>query len=116
MICPGQNTAWWTKDDIFEIECPNCKTSIEFFKDDQTRKCSKCRHKFYNPKLDMGCAEYCKFVDKCTAVKFKLAMGDVKWSYCFSCGEKFLSKGSNHIVCSDKCDKEHTFKWTGRKA
>ena len=45
--------------------CPECGTKVEFWKDDARRKCDKCGHQFYNPRLDLGCAEWCKYADKC---------------------------------------------------
>jgi ribosomal protein S27E len=65
MRCPGQDTRYWKTGDIFTIECPSCGEELEFFKDDQTRKCSECGERFFNPKMDLGCIEYCKFADKC---------------------------------------------------
>jgi putative nucleotidyltransferase with HDIG domain len=38
---------------------------VEFFKDDTTRKCPKCGHRFINPELDFGCASYCQFAEQC---------------------------------------------------
>ncbi len=64
-MCPGQNTAFWRPDDIFDITCPNCGTAVEFFKDEARRRCSGCGHVFVNPKLNEGCAKWCKFADKC---------------------------------------------------
>ena len=71
MQCPGQDTRYWKTGDIFEIKCPSCNTVVEFFKDDSSRKCSKCGEQFFNPKLDLGCAKHCKFADKCVAAKFQ---------------------------------------------
>lgn len=65
MKCPGQDSRFWKPESIFETECPNCGNSVEFFKDDPTRKCGHCGHKFANPKMDFGCAAYCKFADQC---------------------------------------------------
>ena len=39
--------------------------SVEFFKDDTTRKCVHCGHKFANPKMDFGCASYCQYAKEC---------------------------------------------------
>lgn len=63
--CPGQDTMFWKPGDIFEITCPNCRTIVEFYKDDARRKCPGCGHDFVNPKLDQGCAQWCQFADKC---------------------------------------------------
>jgi len=38
---------------------------VEFFKDESSRKCKNCGHKFVNPKMDFGCASYCKFAEQC---------------------------------------------------
>ena len=38
---------------------------MEFFKDDATRRCPKCKKKIVNPKMDFGCASYCKFAEQC---------------------------------------------------
>lgn len=65
MKCPGQDSRYWKKDAIFESKCPKCDAPVEFFKDDPSRKCSKCGHKFVNPKLDFGCASYCESAEQC---------------------------------------------------
>lgn len=65
MKCPGQDTQYWSEDAIFETECPECGSPMEFFKDDATRRCSSCKKKIANPKMDFGCASYCKFVEQC---------------------------------------------------
>jgi HD superfamily phosphodiesterase len=38
---------------------------MEFFKDEATRRCKKCGHKMVNPKMDFGCAAYCKYAEQC---------------------------------------------------
>ncbi len=63
--CPGQERFRWTPDDIFEIPCPHCRVDMEFFKDEPFRACPACRKRVPNPKIDLGCAEWCKFADKC---------------------------------------------------
>ena len=65
MKCPGQDTRYWEKGAIFEAKCPKCGADVEFFKDDTTRKCGSCGHKFLNPGMDFGCASYCKYADQC---------------------------------------------------
>lgn len=65
MKCPGQDTRYWKAGAIFEAECPNCGHSVEFFKDESTRKCKNCGHKLVNPTMDFGCAAYCKFAEQC---------------------------------------------------
>jgi hypothetical protein len=65
MKCPGQDTQYWNADAIFETQCPACGHPMEFFKDDATRRCSGCGKKQVNPKMDFGCAAYCKFAEAC---------------------------------------------------
>ena len=65
MKCPGQDTQFWDANAIFETPCPKCGIQVEFFKDDTTRKCGKCGHRFVNPKMDFGCAAYCNFAEQC---------------------------------------------------
>jgi hypothetical protein len=69
--CPGQDTRHWKSGDIFTVECPKCGAEIEFFKDDTRRRCAWCGHLFYNPKIAMGCAEWCQYADKCVPDLFK---------------------------------------------
>jgi hypothetical protein len=65
MKCPGQDTRFWKPGDIFVAECPKCGAEIEFFKDDTRRRCAWCGHLFYNPKVELGCAEWCQYAEKC---------------------------------------------------
>jgi len=65
MKCPGQDSRYWKPGAIFEEKCPECGHLVEFFKDDTTRKCPKCEHKFANPKMDFGCASYCQYAKEC---------------------------------------------------
>ena len=65
MKCPGQDSRNWKPGDIFDKPCPKCGSSVEFFKDEPVRRCKSCGHRFVNPKMDFGCAAYCKFADQC---------------------------------------------------
>ena len=65
MKCPGQDTLYWKPGAIFEAKCPKCDNAVEFFKDDTSRKCDKCGHRFVNPDMDFGCAAYCPYADQC---------------------------------------------------
>ncbi len=65
MRCPGQDWRYWKEDAIFEISCPFCGERVEFFKDDTTRKCPSCKKVIPNPRLDFGCAAYCKYAEVC---------------------------------------------------
>ncbi|MBF0452081.1 MAG: HD domain-containing protein [Candidatus Magnetomorum sp.] len=65
MKCPGQDSRYWKIDAISEVPCPKCGKSVEFFKDENTRKCDHCGHRFVNPNMDFGCAAYCKYAEQC---------------------------------------------------
>jgi hypothetical protein len=65
MKCPGQDSRYWKPGAIFESKCPKCGNEVEFFKDDTTRLCKKCGHRFLNPSMDFGCASYCQYAEQC---------------------------------------------------
>jgi predicted HD phosphohydrolase len=65
MKCPGQDSRYWKPGAIFEAKCPKCGHEMEFFKDDTTRRCKKCGHRFLNPDMDFGCASYCQYAEQC---------------------------------------------------
>ncbi|MCS7149573.1 MAG: hypothetical protein N2Z40_00550 [Caldimicrobium sp.] len=65
MKCPGQDLRYWREDAIFEVFCPFCKETMEFFRDDTVRRCSKCGKPVPNPRMDFGCAVYCKYAEAC---------------------------------------------------
>jgi len=63
--CPGQDKRFWSSKDIYEIKCPNCGADIELWKDDIRRVCKSCKKEVFNPKLDLSCAQWCQYADKC---------------------------------------------------
>jgi hypothetical protein len=63
--CPGQDTRFWKPEDIFTLNCPHCGNEIEFFKDEPFLGCRKCGKEVKNPRIDLGCAKWCKFADQC---------------------------------------------------
>ncbi len=65
MKCPGQDSQYWKPGAVFDVKCPKCGHEVEFFKDDPSRKCSACGHRFLNPDLDFGCASYCQYAEQC---------------------------------------------------
>ncbi len=65
MKCPGQDSRYWSGEDVFESPCKQCGNILEFFKDDSQRKCKKCGHITLNPKIDFGCASYCPHAEQC---------------------------------------------------
>ena len=47
--CPGLDQRFWKPDDIFEVACPGCGYSLEFFRDEPRLKCRKCGQSVINP-------------------------------------------------------------------
>ena len=68
--CPGQDQRYWKPEDVFEMRCPDCGNDMEFFKDEPKLKCRKCGHVVINPKIDLGCAEWCQYGARCVGVTF----------------------------------------------
>lgn len=68
--CPGQDQRFWKPQDIFEVDCPQCGKPVEFFKDEPQLKCRRCGHIVINPKIDLGCAEWCQYAEQCLGVRF----------------------------------------------
>jgi hypothetical protein len=64
-ICPGQDTRYWRPEDVFEIPCGHCARALEFFKDDVRRRCPGCGQIVQNPKITMGCAQWCEHAKAC---------------------------------------------------
>ena len=65
MKCPGQDTRYWKPGDIFSLDCPNCGATIEFFKDEPRRRCKGCKKIVPNPKINLGCVEWCEYAEQC---------------------------------------------------
>ncbi|MFO8191989.1 MAG: hypothetical protein R6U08_04360 [Bacillota bacterium] len=63
--CPGQDTRYWTADDVHEQKCPNCGEMIEFFKTDIRLRCPKCKTRVTNSQFNMGCAQWCPYAEQC---------------------------------------------------
>ena len=69
--CPGQDQRFWKPEDIFEVKCTGCGVSVEFFKDEPKLKCCKCGRIVVNPKIDLGCAEWCQYAEQCLGIMKK---------------------------------------------
>ncbi|MHC4574794.1 MAG: HD domain-containing protein [Planctomycetota bacterium] len=67
--CPGQDQRFWKPGDIFEVKCPACGEAVEFFKDEPKLKCRKCGQTVANPKIDLGCAEWCQYAQQCVGIQ-----------------------------------------------
>ncbi len=76
--CPGQDQRYWKPDDIFEVPCTSCGHPIEFFKDEPKLKCRNCGSFVENPKIDMGCAEWCQYAEQCLGISGPKRTGAVK--------------------------------------
>ncbi|HPN84854.1 MAG TPA: hypothetical protein PK821_05900 [Victivallales bacterium] len=63
--CPGQDMRFWKPEDIFIMKCLDCGNEIEFWKDEAFLCCRKCGKENKNPRIDLGCAKWCKFADQC---------------------------------------------------
>ncbi len=63
--CPGQDTRYWTAEDIHEQPCPHCGEMIEFWKTDIRVRCPNCKQKAVNPRFNLGCAEWCAYAEQC---------------------------------------------------
>jgi HD superfamily phosphodiesterase len=67
--CPGQDQRFWKPGDIFEVKCPACGRAVEFFKDEPKLKCRNCGEEVANPKIDLGCAEWCQYAEQCLGIQ-----------------------------------------------
>jgi len=72
VLCPGQDQQMWKPEDIFTIACPSCGYEIEFWKDDPLRICNQCNKEVCNPRMNIGCAKWCKHGDECLDVLNKV--------------------------------------------
>jgi hypothetical protein len=63
--CPGQDQRYWKPEDIFDVSCPHCGSEIEFWKDEAVRTCRQCSNPVRNPRMDLGCAKWCKHAKEC---------------------------------------------------
>ena len=69
MRCPGQDMRYWKGDAAFEVGCPKCGATVEFFKDENYRRCRRCSHSFPNPKISFDCAQWCEYAETCLGVR-----------------------------------------------
>ena len=63
--CPGQDLRFWKPEDIYDVPCPWCQEEIEFWKDEPVRTCPSCRQAVPNPRINLGCAEWCLHAKEC---------------------------------------------------
>ena len=48
--CPKEEEKLLKADGIFEVECSGCGEAVEFFADDEKKKCHKCGLVLVNPR------------------------------------------------------------------
>ena len=68
MKCPGQDRAYWKGDRAYEIPCPRCGSTVEFFRDEDSRRCHQCGFRFRNPRLALDCASWCDQAEACMGI------------------------------------------------
>ena len=68
MKCPGQDRAYWKGDRAYEIPCPRCGSTVEFFRDEDSRRCHQCGLRFRNPRLALDCASWCDQAEACMGI------------------------------------------------
>ena len=64
-LCPGQDSRYWRPEDTAEVPCGQCGYGVEFFKDEGLRRCPRCGTRVRNPKLALGCAQWCEHAAEC---------------------------------------------------
>ncbi|MBN2269426.1 MAG: HD domain-containing protein [Sedimentisphaerales bacterium] len=96
--CPGQDQRYWKPEDIFEVQCSGCSRKIEFFKDEPKLKCRGCGRIVMNPKIDLGCTEWCQYAEQCLGI---VAAKDVN-SLC-----RRLINRAKHVLGTDKKRIDH---------
>ena len=50
--CPKEEQRGWTPGDYYDVDCPGCGQTMEFYKEEEKRKCSKCGQMVVNPKYN----------------------------------------------------------------
>jgi len=63
--CPGQDRRYWKPEDIFEVRCPQCGSTVELWKDEGVSRCSNCGTPVVNQRVAQGCAQWCRFAEEC---------------------------------------------------
>jgi len=68
MKCPGQDRAYWKGDRVFDLPCPRCGSAVEFFRDENARRCSRCGYRFNNARVALDCAAWCDQAESCLGI------------------------------------------------
>jgi hypothetical protein len=75
--CPGQDLRNWTPKDIFTVPCWNCGREVEIWRDEPMRLCPGCGREVCNPRIDPGCAEWCKYAEECSGKREEIPPASV---------------------------------------
>jgi len=97
--CPGQDMRFWKPEDIFEEPCPFCGEAVEFWKDEPRERCGHCGKRVMNPRIDLGCAKWCKYAAQCVGAS---SLPDANESLC-----DILIKEMKQAVGGDKARIRH---------
>ncbi len=62
---PGTGPALLEAGRYFRDKLPALRQAVEFWKDDPKLKCPSCKKQIINPKLDLSCAQWCKYAKQC---------------------------------------------------
>lgn len=68
MKCPGQDRAYWHGERVFEVPCVRCGGTVEFFRDEVSRRCGRCSTRLNNPRVALDCATWCDQAESCTGL------------------------------------------------
>ncbi len=68
MKCPGQDKGYWKGDPVFDLPCPKCGAAVEFFRDENARRCGQCGYRFNNARIALDCAAWCDHAEMCIGV------------------------------------------------
>ena len=63
--CPGQDLRWLQ---IHQIICPKCGYEVEFFSDEQARKCPACGNRVDRLR-ETNCSEWCAAAATCALLR-----------------------------------------------
>jgi HD superfamily phosphodiesterase len=110
-ICPGQDTRYWRPGDIFDVTCGGCGLTLEFFKDEATRKCPQCGTRIKNPHLALGCAQWCEHAQECLGFDPKAVPADHEPEMALV--DKLIA-GMKRVFGADRKRIDHAFAVLGR--
>ncbi|MEI7813686.1 MAG: phosphohydrolase [Coriobacteriia bacterium] len=63
--CPGQDARSLTAEDV---PCPECSYDVEFFSDENARKCPRCGYRVMRER-NGNCADWCPAAGTCAMLR-----------------------------------------------